>query len=78
MQGEEQVRNSVMYDLLYVHHAHPLASHVFHYYRICFNLPPHEKFVWPIDINARLVNLIISYLSILRIMIICHLEHPPF
>ncbi|KAE8010078.1 hypothetical protein FH972_006473 [Carpinus fangiana] len=49
---EEQVRNSVMFDLLYVHRAHPLAHHIFDYYTICLPLPPHQKFVWPIDINA--------------------------
>jgi hypothetical protein len=60
MQEEEQVRNSVMFDLLYVHRAHPLAHHIFDYYTICLHLPPHQKFVCLIDINARLVNLIIS------------------
>lgn len=63
MQEEEKGRNSVMLDLLYVHPAHPLASQIIQYYRICFQLDLHEKFVWPIDQSARLVNLIISWLS---------------
>lgn len=49
---EEHARNSVMFDLLYVHPAHPLALQIIQYYRICFQLPPHEKFVLPIDTNA--------------------------
>ncbi|KAF5463517.1 hypothetical protein F2P56_019423 [Juglans regia] len=49
---EEKVRNSVMHDLLYVHPAHRLASQIIQYYRVCFRLHPHEKFVWLIDENA--------------------------
>ncbi|XVE62862.1 hypothetical protein DITRI_Ditri06bG0153900 [Diplodiscus trichospermus] len=49
---EEQFRNSEMLDLLYVHPLHPLASQVIFYYNICYRLPPHERFVWPIDTNA--------------------------
>lgn len=59
MQEEEHARNSVMFDLLYVHPAHPLALQIIQYYRICFQLPPHEKFVLPIDTNARWVSLLI-------------------
>ena len=49
---EEQFRNSVMLDLLYVHPLHPLASQVSSYYHICYQLPLHGRFVWPIDPNA--------------------------
>ncbi|XWS64655.1 hypothetical protein CRYUN_Cryun05aG0021600 [Craigia yunnanensis] len=49
---EEQFRNSVMLDLLYVHPLHPLASQVISYYHICYQLPPHGRFVLPIDPNA--------------------------
>uniref|UniRef100_A0A2N9FQP0 5'-3' exoribonuclease n=1 Tax=Fagus sylvatica TaxID=28930 RepID=A0A2N9FQP0_FAGSY len=49
---EERFRNNVMLDLLYVHPAHPLASHIIHYYRICSHLPPPERFVGVIDANA--------------------------
>ncbi len=66
MQDEERFRNNVMLDLLYVHPAHPLASHIIHYYRICSHLPPPERFVGVIDANARLVDLIINQLSCLQ------------
>ncbi|OMO62287.1 Zinc finger, CCHC-type [Corchorus capsularis] len=49
---EEQFRNSVWLDLLYIHPLHPLASQVISYYQICHRLAPHERFVWPIDTNA--------------------------
>ncbi|KAH6802467.1 exoribonuclease 4 [Perilla frutescens var. frutescens] len=42
---EEQFRNSVMFDLLYVHPCHPLAAQITFYYR----LSGMEKFPWPID-----------------------------
>ncbi|KAE8729703.1 5'-3' exoribonuclease 4 [Hibiscus syriacus] len=50
--AEEQIRNSVMLDLLYDHPLHPLASQVISYYQINYQLCPHERFVWPIDTNA--------------------------
>ncbi|KAK8712632.1 hypothetical protein V6N13_147866 [Hibiscus sabdariffa] len=50
--AEEQIRNSVMLDLLYVHPLHPLASQVISYYQINYQLRPHERFLWPIDTNA--------------------------
>ncbi|KAK4491078.1 hypothetical protein RD792_001800 [Penstemon davidsonii] len=46
--GEEQFRNSVMFDLLYVHPCHPLAAQITLYYRLCFI----EKLPWTIDTNA--------------------------
>ncbi|XWS58302.1 hypothetical protein CRYUN_Cryun08bG0022500 [Craigia yunnanensis] len=49
---EEQFRNSVMHDLLYVHRLHPLASQVISYYHIYYQLSPLERFLWSIDINA--------------------------
>lgn len=58
MQEEERLRNSVMHDLLYVYPVHPLAAQVAMYYQFYCQLPPHERFVWPIDPNARLVCLI--------------------
>ncbi|KAL2461055.1 5'-3' exoribonuclease 4 [Abeliophyllum distichum] len=45
---EEQFRNSVMCDLLYVHPLHPLAAQIALYYR----LSDMEKFPWGIDTNA--------------------------
>ncbi|MED6111231.1 5'-3' exoribonuclease 4 [Stylosanthes scabra] len=49
---EEQLQNSVMLDLLYVHHSHNLASHILLYYQASSQSSPHERFVWPIDTNA--------------------------
>ncbi|XP_047979933.1 5'-3' exoribonuclease 4-like isoform X1 [Salvia hispanica] len=45
---EEQFRNSVMFDLLYVHPRHPLAAQITIYYR----LSGIEKSPWPIDAVA--------------------------
>ncbi|XP_011091940.1 5'-3' exoribonuclease 4 [Sesamum indicum] len=42
---EEQFRNSVMFDLLYVHPRHPLAAQITLYYRLC----DMEKLPWTID-----------------------------
>ncbi|KAK7391915.1 hypothetical protein VNO78_20339 [Psophocarpus tetragonolobus] len=49
---EEQLRNSVMLDLLYVNRVHALASHILSYYHVCSQLPLHERCVQPIDTNA--------------------------
>ncbi|MED6163406.1 5'-3' exoribonuclease 4, partial [Stylosanthes scabra] len=49
---EEQLRNSVILDLLYVHRSHNLASHILLYYQASSQSLPHERFVWPIDTNA--------------------------
>jgi len=59
MQEEEHFRNSVMLDLLYVNCAHDLASDILSYSRVCSQLAPHERFVRPIDTNARLVNVLV-------------------
>ncbi|WJX19421.1 5'-3' exoribonuclease 4 [Trifolium repens] len=49
---EEQLRNSVMLNLLYVNRAHDLASHILLYYKVYGQLPTHQRFVSPIDTNA--------------------------
>lgn len=54
MQVEEQCRNRVMLDLLYVHPAHPLALQVTscYYYHFYYQCPPDKRYGWPIDFNA--------------------------
>ncbi|KAJ4841121.1 5'-3' exoribonuclease 4 [Turnera subulata] len=47
--AEEQVRNSVMYDLLYVHPSHPMAHHINSYYQHNWHLSLGERPVWEID-----------------------------
>ncbi|KAG6430335.1 hypothetical protein SASPL_108400 [Salvia splendens] len=47
-QEEEQFRNCVMFDLLYVHPRHPLAAQIAIYYR----LSGIEKSPWPVDAVA--------------------------
>jgi len=48
-----------MLDLLYVNRAYALASHILSYYHDCSQLAPHERYVRPIDTNARLVNMLV-------------------
>ncbi|GLT90518.1 hypothetical protein SLE2022_084460 [Rubroshorea leprosula] len=50
--AEEQIRNSVMLDLLYVHLHHPLAQQITSCYQTSYYFQPHEKFIWPIDTIA--------------------------
>ncbi|XP_050223201.1 5'-3' exoribonuclease 4-like isoform X2 [Mercurialis annua] len=49
---EERRRNSVMFDLLYVHPAHPMAAQVISYYKGYFGLPSSQRLAWTIDPNA--------------------------
>lgn len=49
---EERRRNSVMFDLLYVHPLHPLAPHVLSYYDLYDLVPLKERQPWLIDTNA--------------------------
>lgn len=64
MQEEEQARNSVMLDLLYVYPSHPLAAEMKLYYQLYYQSAPQERFVWPIDTIARLVNLVAVYVDL--------------
>ncbi|KAJ6353931.1 hypothetical protein OIU76_002869 [Salix suchowensis] len=49
---EEQVRNSVMRDLLYVHRVHPLSQQVISYYQHNYRLPFSERIAREIDTRA--------------------------
>ncbi|KAJ7978076.1 5'-3' exoribonuclease [Quillaja saponaria] len=49
---EEYLRNSLMFDLIYVSPTHGLAPHILLYYQIYGQSPPFERPVWPIDTNA--------------------------
>ncbi|KAA8536954.1 hypothetical protein F0562_029432 [Nyssa sinensis] len=49
--AEERIRNSVMLDLMYVYPDHPLATQIIKYYHFFGQLPPHQRFPWPIDAN---------------------------
>lgn len=61
LQEEEQFRNSVMHDLLYVSADHPLSRQIYSYYQHNYQLPQHERCYWMIDTNARLVIFFISW-----------------
>ncbi|XP_031130349.1 5'-3' exoribonuclease 4 [Ipomoea triloba] len=49
---EEQLRNSVMFDLLYVHPIHALAPYILAYYRHNGSTPPKEQVPWLIDAST--------------------------
>ncbi|XP_043814711.1 5'-3' exoribonuclease 4 isoform X2 [Manihot esculenta] len=49
---EERVRNSVMLDLLYVCHAHPMAAQIISYCEVAISLPPYRRVCCSIDTNA--------------------------
>lgn len=49
---EEQIRNRVMYDLLYVNPYHALSPHIISYYNFINQMPVNQRIPWPIDSNA--------------------------
>ncbi|XAR54559.1 hypothetical protein NMG60_11029752 [Bertholletia excelsa] len=46
--AEERIRNSVMFDLLYVHPSHPLAFQILLYYQSVV-WGPYQRYIWPLD-----------------------------
>lgn len=56
MQPEEQARNSVMYDLLYVHREHTLSPQIYAYYQSFHRLPPSESVAVALDLRLRFGN----------------------
>ncbi|KAL3537892.1 hypothetical protein ACH5RR_001258 [Cinchona calisaya] len=49
---EELCRNSIMFDLLYIHHLHALAPQILSYYDLYDLVPPRERQPWVINTNA--------------------------
>lgn len=49
---EERVRNSVLFDLLYVHSSHPMTSQIMSYSHLYHQSPPGQRYAWPLDANA--------------------------
>lgn len=49
---EEKARNSVMLDLLYVHPYNSLAPQIVAYYNFFSQMPPNQRYPWPVDTNA--------------------------
>ncbi|KAJ4957324.1 hypothetical protein NE237_014107 [Protea cynaroides] len=46
---EENARNRMMYDLLYVYESHPLAGQIISYYKLCYHSVPSKIFPFQID-----------------------------
>ncbi|XP_071735422.1 5'-3' exoribonuclease 4 [Rutidosis leptorrhynchoides] len=49
---EEQARNSICYDLLYVSPYNSLAQQIGAYYNFFYHTHPSQRYVWPVDVYA--------------------------
>ncbi|KAK1297180.1 5'-3' exoribonuclease 4 [Acorus calamus] len=49
---EERARNSMMYDVLYVHESHHLAAHIHFLYVLYSQMPMEERYPYEIDTHA--------------------------
>lgn len=65
LQPEEQARNSVFCDLLYVSPRNNLAPQICAYYNYFYYTHPSQRSVWQVDVYARLVVSVLNFVPVL-------------